>query len=210
MLDPRVHVRRRTGVGPPGGVDHTVGFIRRHQVQEAVVGRWDVRSAASNNVPDPIDAEVASDSIDEFLAISPAPWSERDEGERRPIFSWRITTASLDAPDVVGNASLARHLVEWADRTTPVMPISPFLANLGVGPHSTALRQPGAPRPTQLLASSLCVTGWSHLAGALPSSRAALLRRPRSRPVAFQVLNVSLMGGRRLPAGRRRRRGWPG
>jgi uncharacterized protein (TIGR03083 family) len=49
---------------------HNVGFVRRHQVQEAAVHRWDMQSAATNTVPDPIDPEVASDSIDEFLAVS--------------------------------------------------------------------------------------------------------------------------------------------
>jgi uncharacterized protein (TIGR03083 family) len=53
--------------------DHTVGFIRRHQVQEAAVHRWDLQSAASTNAPTPIDPEAASDSIDEFMSIS-LPW----------------------------------------------------------------------------------------------------------------------------------------
>jgi uncharacterized protein (TIGR03083 family) len=50
--------------------DRTAGFIRRHQVQETAVHRWDLQSAARNIDPDPIDSEAASDSIDEFLAIS--------------------------------------------------------------------------------------------------------------------------------------------
>jgi hypothetical protein len=50
--------------------DHTVGFIRRHQVQETAVHRWDMQSAASNSDPDPIDPEAASDSIDEFLSVT--------------------------------------------------------------------------------------------------------------------------------------------
>jgi uncharacterized protein (TIGR03083 family) len=50
--------------------DHNVGFIRRHQVQEAAVHRWDMQSAASDRTPDPIGGEAAADSIDEFLAIS--------------------------------------------------------------------------------------------------------------------------------------------
>jgi uncharacterized protein (TIGR03083 family) len=58
--------------------DHTVGFIRRHQVQEVAVHRWDLQSAATNRDPDPIDAEVASDSIDEFLSIS-LPWGVNDK-----------------------------------------------------------------------------------------------------------------------------------
>jgi len=51
---------------------HNVGFIRRHQVQEAAVHRWDMQVAAAG-AGDPIDADVASDSIDEFLGIT-LPW----------------------------------------------------------------------------------------------------------------------------------------
>ena len=49
---------------------HNVGFIRRHQVQEVAVHRWDMQSAASDRTPDPIDPESASDSIDELLTVS--------------------------------------------------------------------------------------------------------------------------------------------
>jgi uncharacterized protein (TIGR03083 family) len=57
--------------------DRTVGFVRRHQVQEAAVHRWDIQDAATG-AADPIDAEVASDSIDELLAIL-LPWSVRPD-----------------------------------------------------------------------------------------------------------------------------------
>lgn len=50
--------------------DQNVGFIRRHQVQETAVHRWDMQSAASDRQPDPIDAEAAADGIDEFLTVS--------------------------------------------------------------------------------------------------------------------------------------------
>lgn len=53
---------------------HDVGFIRRHQVQEACVHRWDVQAAASDATPDAIDPEAAADSVDEFLTVS-LPWS---------------------------------------------------------------------------------------------------------------------------------------
>jgi uncharacterized protein (TIGR03083 family) len=56
----------------------TVGFVRRHQVQEAAVHRWDIQNAAKQSSPDPVDAEVASDSIDELLAVS-LPWSINDK-----------------------------------------------------------------------------------------------------------------------------------
>jgi uncharacterized protein (TIGR03083 family) len=55
--------------------DHSVGFIRRHQVQEAAVHRWDIQTAAKL-VPAAIATDAASDSIDEFLAIT-LPWCVR-------------------------------------------------------------------------------------------------------------------------------------
>jgi uncharacterized protein (TIGR03083 family) len=55
--------------------DHSSGFIRRHQVQEAAVHRWDIQTAAML-VPSPIAQDAASDSIDEFLSIS-LPWCIR-------------------------------------------------------------------------------------------------------------------------------------
>jgi uncharacterized protein (TIGR03083 family) len=58
--------------------DRTVAFVRRHQVQETAVHRWDMQNAATSGEPDPIDPEVASDSIDEFLFIS-LPWGVNAE-----------------------------------------------------------------------------------------------------------------------------------
>jgi uncharacterized protein (TIGR03083 family) len=52
--------------------DHNVAFIRRHQVQEAAVHRWDIEDAATGR-PQPIEPDVASDSIDEILAVT-LPW----------------------------------------------------------------------------------------------------------------------------------------
>jgi uncharacterized protein (TIGR03083 family) len=59
---------------------HNVGFIRRHQVQEAAVHRWDMQAAATG-IGDPIDAHVASDSIDEFFGIT-LPWCVN---EKKPL-----------------------------------------------------------------------------------------------------------------------------
>lgn len=56
----------------------TVGFVRRHQVQEAAVHRWDIQNAATHRSPDPVDPEVASDSIDELLAVT-LPWCVSDK-----------------------------------------------------------------------------------------------------------------------------------
>jgi len=58
---------------------HTVAAITRHQVQEAGVHRWDLEAALGR--PEPLDADVAADAVDEFLEIVvPArqgeqPWS---------------------------------------------------------------------------------------------------------------------------------------
>lgn len=57
--------------------DHTVGFIRRHQVQEAAVHRWDLEQATRGEAQ-PIDAETAADSIDELLHIT-LPWGVRPD-----------------------------------------------------------------------------------------------------------------------------------
>jgi uncharacterized protein (TIGR03083 family) len=61
--------------------DHTVGFIRRHQVQEAAVHRWDMQNAATQDPPDPLAPEMASDSIDELFAIT-LPWGVN---EKKPL-----------------------------------------------------------------------------------------------------------------------------
>lgn len=57
--------------------EHSVGFIRRHQVQEAAVHRWDIELAATGQ-PQPIDPDAAADSIDEVLAIT-LPWGARPD-----------------------------------------------------------------------------------------------------------------------------------
>jgi len=56
---------------------HNVGFIRRHQVQEAALHRWDMEKAVTGT-PQPIEPDVASDSIDEILAIT-LPWGVRPD-----------------------------------------------------------------------------------------------------------------------------------
>jgi len=57
--------------------DHNVAFVRRHQVQEAAVHRWDMETAATGQ-PQPIEPDVAADSIDEVLAIT-LPWGARPD-----------------------------------------------------------------------------------------------------------------------------------
>jgi uncharacterized protein (TIGR03083 family) len=56
---------------------HNVGFIRRHQVQEAAIHRWDIGRAAGRQ-PAPIEPELAADSLDEVLAVS-LPWGVHPE-----------------------------------------------------------------------------------------------------------------------------------
>ena len=74
--------------------DHCVGFIRRHQVQEAAIHRWDLQNAATPVAADPIEPEVASDSVDEMLAVS-LPWSVRAD---KPI----LGTVHLHCTDTEG------------------------------------------------------------------------------------------------------------
>jgi uncharacterized protein (TIGR03083 family) len=53
-----------------------VGFVQRHQVQEAAVHRWDMEYATGEERA-PIAAAIAADSIDEFLEVS-LPFALRD------------------------------------------------------------------------------------------------------------------------------------
>jgi uncharacterized protein (TIGR03083 family) len=137
-----------------GDADHNVAFVRRHQVQEAAVHRWDLQSAATTADPDPIDPVVASDSVDELLHVS-LPWvvsHERplsgsvhlhctdtegewlvhpggrvERGHLKGDVAIRGTASdlllalyarvSIDTLDLVGNAAVARQLVERLDTT---------------------------------------------------------------------------------------------
>ncbi|HVF76052.1 MAG TPA: maleylpyruvate isomerase N-terminal domain-containing protein [Acidimicrobiales bacterium] len=56
---------------------HNVGFVRRHQVQEAAVHRWDMENAATGR-PQPVEPDAAADAVDEVLAIT-LPWGVRPE-----------------------------------------------------------------------------------------------------------------------------------
>jgi uncharacterized protein (TIGR03083 family) len=50
---------------------HDAGFVRRHQVQEAAVHRWDAERAAGHSFA--IDRDGAVDAVDEFLTVSLSP-----------------------------------------------------------------------------------------------------------------------------------------
>lgn len=52
------------------GLEQNVGFITRHQVQEAAVHHWDAVNAGHGADPWEIDPEVALDAVDEILTHS--------------------------------------------------------------------------------------------------------------------------------------------
>ena len=78
--------------------DHSVAFIRRHQVQEAAVHRWDLEHAVTG-VGAPIDADAAADSIDEILGVT-LPWGV---GPDKPLPG----TVHLHCTDVDGEWFIA-------------------------------------------------------------------------------------------------------
>lgn len=107
----------------PGRQD--VGFITRHQVQEAAVHHWDAANATSASTA--IEDDLAVDAIDEFLTCSIAtdeqPWPGRMERPAPPLggrlllhvpggASWTITDATT--PNAI---SVERHAVTPATGT---------------------------------------------------------------------------------------------
>lgn len=64
-----------------------VGFITRHQVQEAAVHHWDAANAAGVTVT--IDDDLAVDAVEEFLTCSVStdeqPWLARTERKAEPL-----------------------------------------------------------------------------------------------------------------------------
>jgi uncharacterized protein (TIGR03083 family) len=80
-----------------------VSFWARRQAHEVAVHRWDAQSAAGS--PEPIEAPVAADGIDEFLGLLPYWRGEplRGDGE----------TVHVHCTDVAG---------EWLVRLTPAGP----------------------------------------------------------------------------------------
>lgn len=85
-----------------------VGFVTRHQVQEAAVHHWDAAFAASKDIS--IEPDVAVDSIEEFLTFSLASGAERTELGADPLGqdlvlvssdghgTWSIKDAEPDGP----------------------------------------------------------------------------------------------------------------
>jgi uncharacterized protein (TIGR03083 family) len=93
--------------------DHVVGFIRRHEVQETAIHRWDLQDAATTGQPDPIVPDAASDAIDEFLTVT-LPFSVNSS---KPIHG----TVHLHCTDVAGEWFVERHgTVERSHATADV------------------------------------------------------------------------------------------
>ena len=78
QADRLVDLLERTGDDVPvwtwalSDAEHDVGFVRRHQVQEVAVHRWDLEQALGG-AASPIEADAAADAVDEILAIT-LPW----------------------------------------------------------------------------------------------------------------------------------------
>jgi uncharacterized protein (TIGR03083 family) len=82
----------------------TVGFVTRHQVQEAAVHHWDARHAAGGRLE--IEPLVAADAVDEFLTFSVS--SDDDPADPpRPALDGRfvVRCTDVDASWTVGDGS---------------------------------------------------------------------------------------------------------
>lgn len=72
---------------------HDIGFVRRHQVQEAAVHRWDAVHAGGGTFE--IPSPEAADAVDEFLAVSVS--SDLDPATPpRPPLDGRIALEATD------------------------------------------------------------------------------------------------------------------
>ncbi len=81
----------------------TVGFIRRHQVQEAAVHHWDAVHAAGGTLA--LDPAVAVDAIEEFLTYSVSSPTDPAEPSRPPLAGQLMLRASdVDAVWTVTDA----------------------------------------------------------------------------------------------------------
>jgi uncharacterized protein (TIGR03083 family) len=60
-----------------------VGFVTRHQVQEAAVHHWDAVHAAGDLLR--LDADLAADAVEEFLTFSVASDDDPDEPVKPPL-----------------------------------------------------------------------------------------------------------------------------
>ena len=90
------------------GAPATAGAVARHQVQEAAVHRWDAEAAAGDVTP--LDADAASDAIDEFLGVSLGGALDGLVGSVTITASdtgahWTVGRAGGPVADLVGTAS---------------------------------------------------------------------------------------------------------
>ena len=82
-----------------------IGFIVRHQVQEAAVHRWDAEHAAGRDVD--LDPALAIDSIEEFLTFSVATVSDHPDTPRPGLAGTLVLRATdVDAAWTVADDEL--------------------------------------------------------------------------------------------------------
>jgi uncharacterized protein (TIGR03083 family) len=74
--------------------EQNIGFITRHQVQEAAVHRWDAENAVGE--AQPIGTAAAIDAIEEFLTFSVASESDHPD-QPRPDLDGRLALIASDA-----------------------------------------------------------------------------------------------------------------
>jgi len=112
------------------GLEENVGFVTRHQVQEAAIHHWDALNAVGRAAEWDLDEALALDAVDEFLTHSvanvrwPAPHAEPLGGVVR-LGGWDVTdgaepgtlsaTQRPERADDVG----AKHLLLWLYRRLP-------------------------------------------------------------------------------------------
>jgi hypothetical protein len=82
-----------------------VGFVQRHQVQEAAVHRWDAEHAAGRTVA--LDLPISVDSIEEFLTFSLSTPDDPADDDRAPLNgSFVLRATDADAAWTVMDADL--------------------------------------------------------------------------------------------------------
>jgi uncharacterized protein (TIGR03083 family) len=72
-----------------------IGFILRHQVQEAAIHRWDAEHAAGRDVA--LDTRMSVDAIEEFLTYSVSN-SDDTPDQPRPSLAGAFVMSALDLP----------------------------------------------------------------------------------------------------------------
>jgi uncharacterized protein (TIGR03083 family) len=92
-------VLRRTPYAEPAWTwapaQHDVGFIARHQVQEAAVHHWDAANAAGRSIA--IEPVPAADAIDELLTFSVPTEADPDPDQPRLEAEFGLRCTDIDA-----------------------------------------------------------------------------------------------------------------